>query len=263
MSYAEREASVFAGAPYELYLFQTVDQAWRLTSSDTLRSGPGGDYTPTPLHRTALGKGAEQKQNSCTVTIPRDHALAQLFVGYIPSTPLVLTIYRGHEGEAETIVQFIGKITFARFGEDAELNALSQEYLLERKLPQLPYGAGCPKIIYGAACGANPESFRTDATVSAVAGDVLTAEAFGGHADGWFTNGYLAWGNLKRMIVHHVGAQVTLLAPIAGLAPGASVAAYRGCARTYAECTGVFSNGVNFWGFPWIPTRNPFRGVEW
>jgi hypothetical protein len=65
------------------------------------------------------------------------------------------------------------------------------------------------------------------------------------------------------MIIRHVGDTITLLVPIAGLTAGQAVSAFRGCARTYAECLSPFNNLVNFWGFPWIPERNPFKGVEW
>jgi uncharacterized phage protein (TIGR02218 family) len=264
MSYIEREQSVFAGQPFELYLFETLDESWRLTSSDQVRSGPLGPsdlYTPTAMMRTALGKGPEDKANSLTVTIPRDHALAQQFIGYMPVTPLTLIIYRGHEGESETIVQFTGGVTSAKFDEDCELNCAPEEQCLQQKIPRMKYQTPCNKIIYSLACGATKIS--TSATVSAVAGDVVSAGAFSGHADGWFNNGYLEWGNFKRMIIHHVSNDVTLLAPILGLTAGQAVVAYRGCNRTFAECVGIFANGPNFWGFEWIPVRNPFKGVEW
>jgi uncharacterized phage protein (TIGR02218 family) len=127
----------------------------------------------------------------------------------------------------------------------------------------MKYQTPCNKIIYSTPCGVDRTFFKTDGTVSALLGDVVTAAAFGAHADGWFTNGYLEWGNFKRMIIHHVGQSVTLLAPMTGLMVGQAVSAYRGCQRTFADCVGTFDNGPNFWGFERIPVRNPFNGVEW
>jgi uncharacterized phage protein (TIGR02218 family) len=263
MSYAIRETSVFEGQPFELYLFQASEGTWRITSGEEIRTRSGQDYTPVPVHRTGVAKGGEDNSSSTKVTIPRDHPVAQLFIGLMPAVPVSLTIYRGHEGEAETIVQFIGEVKNASFGEDCELECAPEDRILTQTIPRQLIQGPCNKIIYSAACGANPETFKTDATLTAVSGDVVTAAEFDGPADGWFTNGYLKWGSFRRMIIRHVGADLTLILPITGLIAGEAVTAYPGCARTYSICKSKFSNGPNFWGFPWIPNRNPFRGVEW
>lgn len=266
MSYAEREESVFQGQPFELYWFEAAEGTWRLTSGDKVRSLAGQDYTPVPMRRTQLGKGSEQKTNTMTVTLPRDHAIGQLFIGFLPAAPVSLVVYRGHEGEAEdqVHVKFTGTVLNAAFGEDCELNCAPEEHILRQRIPRARYQTPCPKIIYSAACGVDPEDFKTEAALTAVSGDVISAAEFGAQADGWFTNGYLEWGEYRRMIIRHAGNDLTLIVPVSGLEAGAAVIAHPGCARTYVPaCIGKFSNGPNFWGFPWIPKRNPFKGVEW
>lgn len=266
MSYPEREESVFQGQPFELYKFQSGGTAWYLTSGDQDRVYSGQTYTREAISRTRLGKGTEQKDNSTDVTLPRDHALAQLFVAYLPASPVTLTIYRNHDGEVEgsTKVIFVGSIVSASFGEDCILHGAPEEAILKYRIPRLRYQTPCNKIIYSAACGVLRTNFDVLATVTAVAGAVVTATEFGAQPNGWWTNGYLEFGNERRMIIRHVGNDVTLLLPIPSLAVDDPVVVYPGCARTYqAACINKFSNGPNFFGFEWIPKRNPMRGIEW
>jgi uncharacterized phage protein (TIGR02218 family) len=264
MSYNSREISIFQGQPFELYLFEAAEGTWGLTSGEKIRTRAAQDYTPVPIHRTSIGMGGEQNSGNVKVTIPRDHAIAQLFVGLMPAIPVTLTIYRGHEGETETIVQFVGEVKNASFAEDCELECAPEERLLTQQIPRFLVQAPCNKIIYSTACGADPEDFDTDATVTAVNGDIITAPEFDdGLPDGWFTNGYLKWGSFRRMIIRHVGDEVTLILPIPGLIALEVVTAFAGCARTYPVCMAKFSKGPNFVGFPWIPVRNPFKGIEY
>lgn len=271
MSYPERESSVFQGQPYELYKFemgadQSVPTQWFLTSGDKARTYDGEPYIPTAMSRTAVGRGGEQKSNAMKVTIPRDHAVAQLFKNFLPASPVTLVVYRNHEGEAEgeTIVQFTGSVTSASFGEDCELNCAPEEQVLRQKIPWVRYQTPCNKIIYSTPCGVDKEAFRIEATVTAVDGDDVTAAEFDAQPDGWFDNGYLEWGEQKRMIIRHVGDTVTLIVAMEGLIVNEAVSAFPGCARTYqAACIAKFHKGPNFWGFEWIPRRNPFKGVEY
>ncbi len=263
MSYESREISIFAGQPYELYLFEMAGQSWRLTSGEKIRYLGGQPCTPTPIRRSSIAKGGETSSNTNKVTMPRDHEIAQLFVGFTPPASMSLTIYRGHEGDSEIVVQFVGAVMHASFDEDCELECAPEERILSQRIPRIVVQAPCNKIIYSTACGAHPEDFKTDATVTGITGAVVTAAEFGGPADGWFTNGYLQKGYFRRMIIRHVGTDLTLIQAIPGLAADDAVTAFAGCARTFAACKDKFTNGPNFMGFPWIPLRNPFKGLEY
>jgi hypothetical protein len=88
----------------------------------------------------------------------------------------------------------------------------------------------------------------------------VTIAAAGTKTNGWFNNGYLEKGEERRMILSHTGTSLTLINFLSGLVPGDSVNLYAGCQRNADDCTRRFNNLVNFWGFPWIPTKNPFSG---
>lgn len=60
----------------------------------------------------------------------------------------------------------------------------------------------------------------------------------------------------------HVGEELDLITPMAGLAVNDQVSAFPGCQRTYSDCVNKFNNGPRFFGFPGIPSKNPFDRVD-
>lgn len=264
MSYDSREGSTFDGKPLELYLFQTEDQEWALTSSEQPRIFAGRTFLPTAITHTSPEKGAELKATEITVAIPRDHAIAQEYVQYLPSTPLSLVIYRMHRGEADVVVYFVGRVYSVQFNEDCELKCGPEEQIMQRSIPSASYQAPCNKILYSPACGVAKDAFKITAPLTFVDGDRIRAFEFSTKEDGWFTAGYVEVGKVRRMVIKHVGDELTLMVPIPGLVMGTQVSAYAGCNHKYnGHCVARFHNGGNFFGFEWVPERNPFNGLEY
>lgn len=264
MSFASRETSLFQGQPFELYLFQTETQTWRLTSADRKIIYSGQLYEPEAITRTPTGQGQEMTSGAIKVTIPKEHPIALLFVSFIPSTPLSLVIFRGHEGEpdSEVVVHFTGSVTQATFGEACELNCVPERYALKKRVPGPKYQKPCNHILYDAGCQVDRNLFKLTATLNSVNGETIRAAAFATKPDGWFNAGYIEKGTERRMIINHVGDTLTLLNAMAGLVAGDVVAAYAGCNRTFSDCNGKFNNSERFFGFEFIPGRNPFNGLE-
>lgn len=75
----------------------------------------------------------------------------------------------------------------------------------------------------------------------------------------WYLGGMVQYNGILRLIIGHTGSQITLSRPIEGIAVGESVQIYAGCNRFVYTCTEKFDNLLNFGGFPWIPTTNPFE----
>jgi uncharacterized phage protein (TIGR02218 family) len=264
VTYAARETSQSSGQPFELYLFQTETQTWRLTSADRKITYNGQIYEPEAIVRTATGQGQETTSGSIKVTLPKEHAIALLFVSYIPGTPLSLVILRGHEGEpdAEVVTHFTGKVTMATFGEDCELTVVPERDVLKKRVPGPKYQKPCNHILYDSGCQVDKNLFKVTATLTNVTGETIQAAAFATKPDGWFNAGYIEKGTERRMIINHVGNTVTLLNAMAGLAVGDVITAYAGCNRSFSDCNTKFNNAPNFFGFEFIPGRNPFNGLE-
>lgn len=267
MSYDSKEQSVAEGQPFELYLFQTQGEAWRFTSADESRMYRGQSYDPEVVIRTNTSANSEVKGGHIRVTVPKDNPVAQLFISFIPSTPLTLVIYRGHEGEPESEmkVAFTGRVLLGRFTTEdtCELDCAPDTEVLKRSIATACFQRQCNRILFDPGCGLDRDLWRVQGTVQAVSADglVVTIPACAAKASGWFTLGYLEKGLDRRMVAQHSGAEVTLMNPMSGLNVGDLVRVYPGCDRTYSGpngCTVKFDNGVHFMGWEWMPATNPF-----
>ena len=264
MTFDARETSIHGGQPFELYLFQTETQSWHLTSADRAIVFSGNSYEPEAIIRTATSQGQELKSGSITVTIPKTHEIAQLFVSFIPPTPLSLVIFRGHEGEPESeiVTHFTGRVTIAIFGDDCELRVVPEQELLQKRIPGPKFQKPCNHILYDSGCTVDKALFNVMGTLTFVSGEIIKAAAFATQPDGWLDAGYIEKATERRMILNHVGDTVTLLSAMAGLEVGDPVTAFAGCKRTLDDCDIKFTNLEHFFGFEWIPAKNPFDGLE-
>jgi uncharacterized phage protein (TIGR02218 family) len=267
MSYDSRESSVSSGQPFELYLFQTQEQVWRVTSADESKFYQGAKYDPEIISRTNTSANSEVKGGHIKITIPKDHAIAQLFIAFIPSTPLALVIYRGHDGEPESEmkVAFMGRILLGRFTADdmCELDCAPDTEILKRNVATACFQRPCNRILFDAGCGLSNAFWRVFGTVQDISADglTITISACSTKPNGWFAAGHIEKGTEKRMIITHSGSSIVLINPMNGLNVGDDVFIYAGCDRTYSGpngCTAKFNNGVNFMGWQWIPAKNPF-----
>lgn len=266
MSYRAYEDSVQSGAPIELYQFAAGAEHWRYTSGDQVITFQSQDYLPLPIHRSEIDQGQDVARSSLKVTMPGDALLPLAYRAGPPEQVVSLTLFRHHSGDTEWIVAFKGRLTGLSWrGSEAELTAEPIWTSVRRPGLRRMYQHACPHVVYGQGdylCNANPAAFQVPAVLTAVASDVISAAEFGAKADGWFTGGEVVWNGARRLIMAHVGNDMTVSRPFSGLAAGDQVVAYAGCDHRRSTCLSKFNNISNFGGFPWIPKRNPFGGGE-
>lgn len=262
MTYAARETSGYLANPFELFQFTCATDVWRMTSGDVARNYLGQTYSPEAMSRTEINQDQELTSGSIKITVPRNSDLASRFVAYIPSSPISVVIFRGHAGDpdGEIVTSFTGKVASATFGDECEIEVMSEQQVLRRQVPVQKFQSQCNWQVFSPGCGVVKGSFKLTGTVITVTGDTLTVAVAATVADGWLNWGYLEKGDERRMILNHTGTTVQMINPIASLAPGDSVNLYAGCQRSVADCVTRFNNIARFWGFPWIPNKNPFDG---
>jgi uncharacterized phage protein (TIGR02218 family) len=263
MSYQARETSTYSGQPYELFQFTTIAGTWRFTGADEPKVYQGVTFDPEAIIHTEPSAGAELKSGTIKITLPADNEIAAQFIPYMPQSPMFLTIFRAHDGEAdsETVVYWTGKITAALFGDVCELTATPEQGVLKRSIPQARFQMQCNHILFDGGCKVIKDLFKVLGTLTSVAGAVIQAVAFGTKPDGYFNGGYIEFGNQRRLIVNHVGTTLTLLEGLPGLSVASVCYAYAGCNHNFTgDCTTKFANTGNFFGFQWIPSKNPFNG---
>jgi len=261
MTYNALEISGYAGRPYELYQFSTADQSWYFTSADHPISYLGQVYNPETIKRTNTSQTAEAKGGTVRVSLPKENPIPQQFVAFSPSTPMFVVIFRGHEGDADVVVNFTGKVTMTSFGDFAELNCIPESDVLKNSIPAMQFQAPCNHFLYDAGCTIDKNLFSLLGEISAIdaTGAIVTVTAAGTKPGGWFTAGYLEIGQQRRMIILHAATVLTLMAPLFGVAAGAAVTLYAGCMRDFRTCKNKFDNTKNYIGFQWVPTKNPFK----
>ena len=262
MSYDAMELSTAASRPYELYLFQGTGIEEAVTSADQTIGYLSHTFIPATISRTEVDESSEVQSGQIKVYVPKNHPIASLFVGYLPTSPVSLTIFGSHYGDSETGVVFSGTVASAHFTDECELICNSDEYRLQSKIPRMQYQSMCPHIFGDAGCTKDLSALTYAGVVSAISADglTITIPAFASLPHP-FRAGYLRSGNDLRMIVDNGGSGgaffVVLIAPIAGLEIGAAIAGTAGCAQTFDACVG-YNNIANFLGFDLIPLLNPF-----
>jgi uncharacterized phage protein (TIGR02218 family) len=262
MTYATLETSPYGSEIFELYAFQTADQAWYFTSSDHPITYLGQTYQPEVIKRTQTNQTAEAKGGTVRVTLPKENPVPQQFVSFSPDSPMFLVIYRGHGGDSEIVVNFTGKVTMSSFGDFAELNCIPESDVLKNSVPGMQFQSACNHFLYDSGCTINKTLFKVFGTIATIdaTGMLITVAAAASKVDGWFTAGYVEMGEQRRMILLHAGNALTLLAPLfGGVEVGDEITLYAGCMRDYNTCVNKFSNGKNYVGFQWIPEKNPFK----
>lgn len=266
MTLDARERSRYSGNPVECYRFQADLSIWRFTSADErvpINVLPDGlqMYEPEPIRRGEIRFSQEESSGGFEVTVPRWNPVAALFIASPPSTAITLTVYRTHLDDGQVIPAWIGTVISAVFdGSEARLECRPVLGALKRTIPRIVAQRTCNWPLYSPGCGINKAAFMDLATVSGIAGAVVTAAIFSSHADGWYDTGWLERADkTRRYVLTHLGNSVTLQTPFVGLAVGEIIQAFAGCLRTEAVCTAKFNNIVNFLGFERLPSRNPYE----
>lgn len=284
MSYDALQRSRYSGKPFELYRFTMGTTVWQVTSSEEIRTHPvHGLFTPEAISRSDISMNQETSSGELEINLPLTSAIAQEFIVTVPPLPIWITLFAGHDGDAEVITMFRGVIAKATFEEDCRLLAQPETAALRRKIPGPVYQTMCNRVLYSPDCGANSSAHSWTVKVGSIAADGVTVTVNAGatesaaYAAYWAANWSasadtagppsLAWGftqdaeGHRMMIALHPSANVFVLkSRMYGLAVGDVITVFRGCRRTIKHCR-AFGRQSSFMGFDIFPSKNPFNGV--
>ncbi len=265
MSYSDYEKSAESGRPIELYHFTLATTHYRYTSAEDTYNWSSQDWLPRQISRTAPSQSSEERRQQMEIILPASDPVAIHYIGIVPGQPMTLEITRVHRDDPaqEGLVLWDGRITGASYQKGAVqcvLQGLTTEATFSRPLPRFKYQSMCNHVLYDTLCTINKASHIYTNTVSGVSGDVITVTGLGSaEADDWAKGGYVTLDDEDwRLILDHTGDDLTLLLPFEQSAVGQSVDVFAGCDHSLTVCNTKFSNTINFGGFPYVPTRNPF-----
>jgi uncharacterized phage protein (TIGR02218 family) len=256
----------------------TLCRCWAVTRRDGVVLGftdHDGDLRFDDIvFRAGSGLTAMALQQGTGLAVDNTEAMGALSDAAISEVDIETGRYDGAEvrcwlvnwGDVtQRALQFCGAIgDMRRSGSAFQAELLGLTDLLNRPVGRV-YQKPCAAVLGDAACGKDLDmpGYRTEAVVSAVDGAALQFGAVPGFDNGWFRRGVLdvldglgigLRGMVKQDVARADGArEMTLWAPLSGLAVGDRVRLTAGCDKRMETCRLKFANLVNFQGFPDIP----------
>ena len=218
MSFLAREIARWLGAPVELYRFVRQGKVWRYTSADApVTAGDGETFRPIAIARAALRESYEREKRKITITLPLADVTADGFAGnWFPVPPgdvVAVTIMAMHRGEADTAIEWIGRVIQPRFTDSAlELTCDPGSGAARPNGLQLRWQRSCPYALYAQGnglCNLRPQDFAVPARLIEAVGNVLRISPNVTVVDGRLAGGYIEWTAdgliARRSITNHYG----------------------------------------------------------
>lgn len=259
------ETSVQDGVPIECYKFEYNKVRYLYTSAaedieleikeqDTIRTEK---FFAEYIKRAGVKPGGMGGPTDCVIRVSKDHAIAKLFQGPPPETPVDLTVYRLHLPDKRNYdVALKARIHQASFsGSECELIA-RQENWLSKELPNGMQQYYCNNVIFGQHCKLEEEKWRLDVLIDKVEGIDVFSEEFTKYEDGYFVGGKIYYDSFVRMIAAHKGNKISLKYPFMAN-PHNVVKILPGCDHLFKTCALRYQNTVNFTGCPYVPPTDP------
>ena len=267
MTFGTRESSEYLGEPIELYTFVRQGNVWRYTSADEDKDVGGHIYTALPISRNNIEQTQEMSRSNLTVNLTKNAPFLLQFRGSPPTSVISLTVQRYHDGLADYITMWIGRVINVKFTErEAEVRCEPAYTSLRRPVLRMRYQTSCPHVLYGQSCRVNRSNHFITGNLLTNGGTLIQVGECAGFADRYFAGGYIDWENLgdtqRRFILSHTGAQLEINLPFAGILGGASMVVYPGCDHLMGTCNDKFNNVENYGGQPFYPGKNPFTGAK-
>lgn len=276
MTFDAFESSDELSTPVELFIFTLGAEQFLYTSAEdditiSLPNPINGVYESIPIERSAIQQSAdENRTDSIEITLPSNNELAAKYVGIVPGKPLELDLYRFHRLDApdpETILSFQGVMQTVSFVEDGRVAKLQVQSLTKaknRQIPRFTYQGPCNHMLYDVRCKISDtdpsfEKFLTCGSIDAT-GTFLTVTGAGAFGADFFEAGFIEFDNDFRTVKSQSGDVLEIFIPFITDPTSSQLRCLAGCKlRLVEDCRDKFNNVVNYGGFAWVPTKNPFR----
>ncbi len=267
MSYDLKEASIAEGRPIECFEIITSFSTYLYTSFDRPVSVAGKDFVPLAMKRNEVRAGVQTEDNSeVLIEIPATCKLAKDCAYYLTPPRMDLTIYRVHQGDdfaVDYVIYWRGVIANFSLEKDVAIIRVPSVFgnVMAGNVPSIYYQNPCNHVLFDGGCKVARASNNVVTTIVAVNNLTVQIASTSGFPNGFFNGGEIVIGanGERRMIIDHTADLLTINYPFGGALAGQTVEVTAGCNHSYAgDCKTKFDNNINFGGFPFIPTVNPF-----
>ncbi len=260
-TFLQRAQSIQNSNPVELYKFQRGQEFWRYSTGTQEVVHDAETYIPYPIQRSRIKQDAEVDRNMVELKFARSHEFARYYINQTPVQTTMLTVFRGFPDIDEWQQWWKGRIIGALVDKNVIKIECEPIYTaLKRPGLRKLYEITCSHSVYDIDCRAERSAFQQQATITGISGKIVSLTGVEGADANTFQAGMLVNLDLKRYYISsHTTTDFTIfLYP--ELVVGEIVSLFPGCSHAYSECVSKFNNGLNFGGFPWMPTKNPFLG---
>ena len=267
MTYESLETSVETSQPVELYTIALGSTFWYYTSGAVSVVIGGTTWLPLSISRTSQQQSQEDQDQQVEVTLPASTPVVRFFVASVPGQEVEITVERiqALDGTQTRMVMYAGvvqSVTFENGATTAVLSVVTAQSAFSKAIPRDVYSAVCNHVLFDARCGLAEASWRVTAEVLSIVGNVIEIDGLSSEADGYYTAGFIELiGSAPdfRVILAHATDFATVALPFGTSPLGNLVRVYAGCAHDPTTCQAKFNNLINFGGFPFVPTKNPFQ----
>jgi len=286
MSFAAIASLVYGKKPFFLYEFLRGNDLWLFTSLSrqwvtvpdvfdlpNVFAEPdmfSRTWEPSPIKHGKITHSQRTAQTELPITFPQSDQFARLFLSPLGMDATRVRIFRSYENDpdAELVTIYRGRVLQATPKYKAgTIDLICGGGLgdLDRKGLSAVMQGPCRHVVYYGSCGLNLSDWTVNGTATGISGVTVTVPEAAASADGFYTSGLFEFAGAMEMIDAHVGDQLTLAAPVIGLADeiaasgSAAVGIMRGCDKSFATCRDAFANDDNHGGFPHM-TISPFDG---
>jgi uncharacterized phage protein (TIGR02218 family) len=264
MTYLDIENSVQDAQPVELFEFRRGSLYYRMTSASEEINYQGQVFSPVYIKRDTIAMNEDINKGGLKLTLSRDNSFGVSYLGATPEIVTTVTVYRGHNGDpdGEYIAYWKGRILSAKAsGDTITLECESIFSSMKRAGLRARFELQCRHGLYSAECTVSRSSFSATGNIVGESGTTLTLAVAALQPDGYYTGGILEndEGDL-RFIVSHTGSSIRINRPFSKTINNTTVTINPGCDKARSTCINKFNNLLNYGGFPYIPSRNPFGG---
>lgn len=264
MSFLTKIKNKIVGNVAEVYEITFLTTTYYYTNLDYDFTFAGNNYKATTLKRSNIIRKKNDFAGELDLTLPADNEVANIFKSTVSSPVFIVayTIDKDDVAEEKTLL-YTGYINNADFNEQtAKLTCNTSEFLANNTILRYKYTTLCGNDLYSSKCGLSKAAYEDTSTITDVqnGGTTLLVNDIHTNPNEWYTNGYLEFNGQRATIISQIGTTLKLYHPLKSIAIGDTVKIVAGCDRSSGVCKNKFNNFDNFFGFEYVPDRNPFDG---
>lgn len=267
--------SLSATQPIEFYTFVGSFRTYRYTSADTSLTLDAQLYEALPIGRGAVRAGDQtQDQLDVEITLPYDAEVVRDYA-YLSAPATLQVIITAIDRSADLgngafassggVVLWSGQASGFSVTKRVARCRVPSNFVrsLNNEVPSVYYQNPCNHVLYDTRCKVLRASFETTTTVTGITGGTLIGVTDDGAADDFLNAGEIVNNRTgeRRLVLRNVANAITIPLEFVDILVGDEVALAAGCDHSFNTCRTKFNNTINYGGFPFIPTDNPFEGA--